>query len=42
MSPWALWLYSIGTILFNAIVGLGQTSWSLVIEVVAALASLPS
>ena len=37
VSMGSLWLYSIGTILFNAIVGLGQTFWSLVIEVVSCI-----
>ena len=37
VSLGSLWIYSIGTILFNAIVGLGQTSWSLVIEVLSCI-----
>ena len=31
-------MYSIGSILFNAIVGLGQTMWSLVIEIASCIA----
>ena len=37
VSMASLWVYSIATILFNAIVGLGQTSWSLVIEIVSCI-----
>ena len=37
VSMASLWMYSIGTILFSAIVGLGQTAWSLVIEIVSCI-----
>ncbi|MEC8835754.1 MAG: MATE family efflux transporter, partial [Bacteroidota bacterium] len=37
ISMVSLWMYSIGTIFFNAIVGLGQTAWSLVIEIVSCI-----
>ena len=42
VSMASLWLYSTGTILFNAIVGLGQTTWSLVIEILSCVGFMPS
>ena len=38
VAMFSLWMYSIGSILFNAIVGLGQTMWSLVIEIASCIA----
>lgn len=42
VSMASLWLYSTGTILFNAIVGLGQTTWSLVIEILSCVGFMVS